>query len=176
MGYTNISTIKTPSQKTTLQSFYSPCCGSCGERVVIDKFQGTLYALQINCTLHDEYSHFCTPLYLGTHKKILSYQKNKIISEKYYKPIYDTMALLKIYPKANRGEYYDTTLNYTETIPLTSIDSSLINEYYSFPKANDCTNEHLKLIKGFVFVKEVTDKHFIFETKKKPFNKKIKDK
>jgi hypothetical protein len=176
MNYAPVSSLKKNSEKITLQDFYSPCCGSCGQRIVIDKLDGNLYTLQVNCSIEEQYSRLCTPLKLGSHKKVLIYKKNKIISEKYYKPIYDTAELKKMYPNADSGEYYDSVIYSKKILPLTSIDSSLIDSYYLMTKKNNCTDKHLRFIKGFVLVEEIGDRHLLIENKKAPFNKKVRQK
>lgn len=174
VDYAPLAITKKAEEKIILQDFYSPCCGSCGQRIVIDNYNGLLSTLQVNCKIENQYSHLCTPMQLGTHKKVLYYKKNKIIAEKYYKPIYDTIELKRIYPKANRGEYYYSLAYTKELVLLTKSDSVLFDNYYSMSTKKQCSDKHLKFIKGFVLINEVIEKQ-TFE-KKKDFNKKVKKK
>ena len=103
MNYTTVKAINQPNEKVALQNFYSPCCGPCGQRIVIE-MNDKQYALQVNCKIENEYSRPCTPFGLGTQKHVLIYKRRKVIQEEYYKPVYDTIELKKMYPKVDIGE------------------------------------------------------------------------
>lgn len=47
MEYANIRAISKPEEKWVLQDFYSPCCGSCGERIVTE-INGNQYMLLVS--------------------------------------------------------------------------------------------------------------------------------
>jgi len=167
MNYTTTRVTKTDLEKISIQNFYSPCCGSCGERIVIDQLKGKQYSLLINCKVEDEYSTLCTPMRLGTQKLVLEYEREKIISETYYKPVYDTNTLKKMFPLINKMEYYDSTLFSNPVLPLDGIDTLLINSFYRSSKKEGCSSQHLKLITGFILVKKETDKKDIYNKKEK---------
>ena len=153
MDYATVKAINKPNEKVALQDFYSPCCGSCGQRIVVE-VNGKQYALQVNCKVEDKYSRLCTPLSLGTQKHVITYKRRKVIHEDYYKPVYDTIELKKMYPKIEIGEYYDAEIIQRPVIPLNAIDSLLIDKYYSLTAKSDCTDKHLRLIKGFILANE----------------------
>ncbi|GEM_PF-1988300 len=167
MSYKNIKITKEASQTIALQSFSSSCCGQCGERVIVDQYVNKIHSLQVNCDFENQYAHLCTPFRLGTQKKILTYKKNKIISETYYKPVYDTISLLKKYPKISRGEYYDTSIKYSNIIPLDKIDSLLIKNYTQMSKSEICTKSQIEFIIGFVKSHEILDKKMLMEKNRK---------
>jgi hypothetical protein len=154
MDYATVRAINNPNEKIALQDFYSPCCGSCGQRIVVDDFKGKQYALQVNCEIENEYSRLCTPLRLGTQKHVLAYKRKRVVSEEYYKPVYDTAELKKMYPKVERGEYFDSGLATKPVLPLTAIDSLLIEKYFSLTQ-KQCSDQYIRLIKGFISVEKV---------------------
>ena len=153
MDYATVKAINKPTERVALQDFYSPCCGSCGQRIVVEA-NGKQYALQVNCKVEDQYSRRCTPLSIGTQKHVLTYKRKKVIHEDYYKPVYDTIELKRMYPKIDIGEYYDAEIIQKPVIPLNAIDSLLIDKYYSLTSKKDCTDKHLGLIKGYIRVHE----------------------
>ena len=142
------------TKKITLQNYYSPCCGSCGQRIIIDSLIDKKYTLQVNCQNEDESSRLCTPFQLGTQKQVMTYQKHKTISISYYKPVYDTVELKKQYQKIERGEYFDSKLVSNKILPLSSIDSLLIEKYLVLAMKTNCSGQYIKLIKGFILVEE----------------------
>ena len=152
--YSTREVAKEDHQKISLQNYYSPCCGSCGQRIIIDSLIGKKYTLQINCQNEDESSRLCTPFQLGTQKQVITYQKHKTISISYYKPVYDTVELKRQYPKIERGEYFDSKFGSNQIIPLSSIDSLLIAKYLVLAKKTNCSGQYIKLIKGFMLVEE----------------------
>lgn len=155
MDYNTMQAVRTPSGKVALQDFYSPCCGSCGQRIVLDNNkEKKLYALQSNCNIQDEYSLMCTPHKLGAQKQVITYRKKKVLSATYYKPVYDTVELKKQYPKANVTEYADTLFAGKPIIPLNGTDSFLIRQYFALTSKRDCADKYLHLIRGFIFVTE----------------------
>src|SRR6187399_922371 len=74
MDYATVKAINKPTERVALQDFYSPCCGSCGQRIVVEA-NGKQYALQVNCKVEGEHSRLCTPLSIGTQKHVLTYKK-----------------------------------------------------------------------------------------------------
>jgi hypothetical protein len=154
MHYATINASKTSSANTALQDFYSPCCGSCGQRIIIDSLNGKQYGLLVNCKIENKYSAMCTPLRLGTQKHVLVYKKGKVISEAYYKPVYDTVELKRMFPGVQPGEYRDHELESKPMLALSAIDTLLIQKYYSMSKDTGCAGNHLRLIKGFICASE----------------------
>jgi hypothetical protein len=152
VDYATVKAINTGNEKIALQDYYSPCCGSCGERIVIDHKNGQYSALQVNCSLENIYSAYCTPYRIGTQKQIMNYKKNKITSIVYYRPVYDTIELLKLYPTLKRQCYFDTALILKPILPLTQVDSFLITKYLQMTTKKSCRANYLNLIRGFVHV------------------------
>ena len=169
MDYATVKAINRSDEKIALQDFYSPCCGSCGQRIVAE-INGKQYALQVNCRIEDKDSRLCTPFSLGTQKHVLFFKGKTIIRQEYYKPVYDTIELKKMYPKTDRGEYYDDSLGLKPVIPLDHIDALLIDRYYELTTKQPCSDRYLRLIRGFVQVK--TDLPQIVDTKKVKFKTK----
>jgi len=153
MHYATVKAINKHNEKAALQDFYSPCCGSCGQRIVVE-VDGKQYALQVNCQIEDQYSRLCTPLQLGTQKHVLTYKRRKVIREDYYKPVFDTIELKRMYPKIDIGEYYDAEIFQQPVIPLNAVDSLLIDKYYTLTTKPGCSDKHLRLIKGYILVNE----------------------
>ena len=152
VNYATVRSVKNNEEKIALQDYYSPCCGSCGQRIVIDKKNGEYNALQVNCILDDDYSTRCTPYQIGTQKQIMRYKKKKIISISFYRPVYDTIELKKIYPNLKKENYFDTALISKPILPLTNLDSMLIEKYFEMTTKKSCNDNYIKLIKGFIFV------------------------
>lgn len=169
MDYATVKAVSRPEEKIALQDFYSPCCGSCGQRIVAE-INGKQYALQVNCQVEDKYSTRCTPLSLGTQKQVLTFKGKNVIHEDYYKPVYDTIELKKMYTKISSLEYHDSSFANKPVIPLDAIDSLLIDKYYALTAKQPCTDRHLRLIKGFIKVHEdygpIDSKKVEFKTKK----------
>jgi hypothetical protein len=156
MDYATVKAINNPTEKVAMQDFYSPCCGSCGQRIVIDDLHNKQYALLVNCNIEDQYSYQCTPYGMGTQKQVITYKKNKIISHAFYKAVYDTIELKKMYPGTQREQYYDSSLSGKPVIPMTKIDSSLIEKYSSLTNKRNCNADYLKFIKGYILVAETS--------------------
>ena len=152
MHFETVKAINKSTEKIALQEFYSPCCGWCGQRIVIET-NGKQYALLINCQIEDQYSSDCMPYGLGTQKHVLIYKRKKVRQEEFYKAVYDTAELKKIYPKANKLEWDDEKYAGEPLIPLTPVDSLLIEKYYALTAKKDCSDRYLKAIKGFIRIK-----------------------
>src|SRR5262245_15678855 len=90
VDYATVKSVRTDTERIALQDYYSPCCGSCGQRIVIDNKNGQYAALLVNCKLDDWGSVECSPWRIGTQKQIMTYKGNKITSVSYYRPVYDT--------------------------------------------------------------------------------------
>jgi hypothetical protein len=99
------------------------------------------------------YSRYCTELRIGTQKHIDNYIRNTIRQHSIYRPVYDTIELKKMYPNLDRESYFDTLMLSRQIIPLTNLDSMLINQALAFKGNTTCNNYHLKLIRGFIFVR-----------------------
>ena len=164
--YATLYAEKNTDKKIALQSYYSPCCGWCGQRVILDNLKGEQNSLLINCKFDDMYSRYCTEFRIGTQKHIDNYIKNTIRQHSIYRPVYDTTELKKMYPNLDRESYFDTLMLSRQIIPLTSLDSMLINQALAFKGDTTCNNNHLKLIQGFIFVR--TDE--VKMKKEKDFN------
>jgi len=124
--------------------------------VINDNLNGEQYSLLINCKIDDRNSRYCTEMQLGTQKHIDAYKKNFVRKHSIYRPVYDTLELKKMYPNLDREAYFDSTMLSGQFIPLTSLDSALIKKALDFKSDTTCHNNHLKLIRGFVFIR--TDK------------------
>jgi hypothetical protein len=151
--YATIYADKNADNKTAIQSYYSPCCGWCGQRVITDNLNGEQQSLLINCKFEDTYSRYCTELRIGTQKHIDIYKRNFIRQHSIYRPVYDTIELKKMYPNLDRESYFDTLMLTRQIINLTVLDSMLINKSLDFKGDTSCNNNHLKLIRGYIFVR-----------------------
>ena len=58
-----------------------------------------------------------------------------------------------MYPNLDRESYFDTLMLTREIIALTSLDSMLINQVLAFKSDTLCNSNHLKLIRGYIFVR-----------------------
>lgn len=155
MDYSTVKSVGARGGTTNLQDFYSPCCGSCGQRIITEADGGnTLYALLVLCNIEDEYGPRCSPSSIGTQKQVIRHIKKNLRSISWYRPVYDTIALLKQYPKTPRDAYFDSAA-FTHTIlPLDKMDSLLFKNYFQLSEKRECEGKYLNLIKGFAFVKE----------------------
>lgn len=169
--YNNVKLAKTTSEKYLLQTYYSPCCGSCGERVVTDA-DGKQYGLQVNCVVDDIYSRWCSPREMGTLKTVMTFRKRRITSVSYYRAVYDTIELKKLHPEIDRGTYFDSADALKPVQSLSAIDSVLIKQHQSMTNKNICDNRHLQLIRGFVL--SYVDTVFIYEKKRVKYKSKAK--
>ena len=151
--YATLYADKSAVNKTAIQSYYSPCCGWCGQRVIIDNLNGEQQSLLINCKFEDMYSRYCTELKIGTQKHIDIYKGNLIRQHSIYRPVYDTIELKKLYPNLDREAYFDTLMLTRQILPLTGLDSMSIAKALAFRGDSSCNNKHLELIRGYIFVR-----------------------
>jgi len=93
-------------------------------------------------------------LQIGTQKHINTYKKNFVRQHSVYRPVYDTLELKKMYPSIEREAYFDSTMLSGQFIPLTSLDSAIIKKALDFKSDTTCDNKHLKLIRGFIFIRK----------------------
>ena len=150
--YATLYAEKSAVGKFAIQSYYSPCCGWCGQRFINDNLGGEQYSLLINCKIEDRYSRLCTEPQIGTQKHIDTYKKNYVRQQSIFRPVYDTFELKKMYPNLDREVYFDTIMLTGQILPLTSLDSTLISKALNFKGDSTCNNDHLKLIRGFILV------------------------
>jgi len=151
--YSTLYAENNPDNKVAIQSYYSPCCGWCGQRIISDNLKGEQYSLLINCKIESKYSRYCTALEIGTQKHIDVYKKKFVTQQSIYRPVYDTIELKQNYPNLEREAYFDTLMLTRQIIPLTNLDSALINWALEFKGDTTCSNDHLRLIRGYIFVR-----------------------
>jgi hypothetical protein len=144
--------VKNTQERIALQDYYSPCCGSCAQRLVVDNKKGQYTALQVSCKFDDIYSAKCSPMRIGTQKQIMTYKNKKINSISYYRPVYDTTELIKLFPNLERELYIDDSLESKPILPLTKLDSILIDKYLNMTSKRDCEGKYINLIRGFIYV------------------------
>lgn len=139
-------------------------------RIIIDSLNGIQYTLYVNCAPGSEYGYRFLPRQMGTQKRVMVYKGEYEIAEYIYRPVYDTVALLQMFPKMERKEYFDTSLNYNKIINLTKIDSLLMDRFIQ-QQDSSCEAKQLNLIRGFVLVDE---DHQSSKYKREKINYKVK--
>jgi hypothetical protein len=151
--YSTLYAERQADSKLAIQGYYSPCCGWCGQRVITDNLKNEQTSLLINCRTEDMYSRLCTEWQIGTQKHVDVYKRNRVIQHAVYRPVYDTTRLKQLYPNIDRETYFDTLMISRQMIPLTRLDSMLIERALAFQGDSSCNKDHLRLILGYVFVR-----------------------
>ena len=150
--YATLYSEKNTNNKLAIQAYYSPCCGWCGQRVILDNMTGEQQSLLVSCKMDDRYSRYCTEARVGTQKHVDLYKGNTVYRHIVYRPVYDTAALKELYPGLDREAYFDSLLLVREMLPLTSIDAALINKAIHYKQDTACKSNYIKLIRGYVLV------------------------
>ena len=150
--YATLNAEKNADNKIAFQSYYSPCCGWCGQRLILDNLKGEQYSLLINCKFGDKNSRSCTELEIGTQKHVDIYKRHTVRQHSIYRPVYDTTELKRMYPNLDWESYFDTLMLTRQVIPLTALDSILINKAVAYKGDITCNKNYLQLIRGYIFV------------------------
>jgi len=135
------------------KSYYSPCCGWCGRKIILDSLKGQQNTLFIDCNINHVNNKYCTYLGIGTQKHIDTYNGNFIRSRSIYIPVYDTVELKKNYPDLDREIYFNTSMLSINIIPLIDLDSLIIKKSLEYTGDTACDKMYLKYIRGYVLVK-----------------------
>ncbi len=133
-----------------IQSFAASCCGGCGQSVVIDSLNGVQHVLHVEC---DFAKGCCRACMFGTEKIINKYSGKFIVQQSRFRPVYDTVALKKMFPGIRSSVYFDPVLLNNSMMPLTTMDSMLISRAINDTTVTNCDRAYLSLLIGFVFVK-----------------------
>jgi hypothetical protein len=137
-------------------------CDQHRQLVVFDDLKGKQFSLVAVCNLSVPYTGSCGVFKAGTFKTVFEYNENFIVKQTYYKPIFDSIEFLKIYPTVNRDIFYHIASK--PIFFLERVDSLMISRLLNYKKDNDCYKEYLNTIKGFyldtVIIRDDKEKKF----------------
>ena len=150
--YITTHSTQIPGGKVAVQEYYTTCNGLCGHRIVFDNLLYEQQSLLVMKDIMDFGCRLCNDHQIGTQKNIVTYNGKFVNKYSMFRPVYDTNELKKQYPDIDRRVYFDSTMIGNPILPLTNLDSILINKALEQKSDSTYKIDYLKFIRGFVLI------------------------